>query len=238
MKSVLITPHQGLGDHLLCVAIYREYSRKYRRVFITVRRDYYQELSSLLSDLHNITLILLPNNHLLRFTRLTQRAARFLKIQVVGLGGYGENFLESDMRFDHNFYHQAQLHFEYRWTSFSAPKNDEKEERLFHFLNCADAPYIFLHEDPARGFTINQKLLPVGLKIIEPSANQRIFNLIDYRKVIEGASEVHVIESSFAAYIESLSTTMPLFAHRYARPETFKDYRYEFTYKKPWRILS
>jgi hypothetical protein len=218
MKSVLITPHQGLGDHLLCVAIYREYSRKYRRVFITVRRDYYQELSSLLSDLHNITLILLPNNHLLRFTRLTQRAARFLKIQVVGLGGYGENFLESDMRFDHNFYHQAQLHFEYRWTSFS--------------------PYIFLHEDPARGFTINQKLLPVGLKIIEPSANQRIFNLIDYRKVIEGASEVHVIESSFAAYIESLSTTMPLFAHRYARPETFKDYRYEFTYKKPWRILS
>ena len=238
MKIVLITPHQGLGDHLLCIAIYREYSRKYGRVFITVRRDYYRELRFILGDLYNITLIPLPNNHLLRFTLLIQRAALFFRIQVVGLGGYGENFLESDRRFDHDFYSQAQLDFELRWSSFSTPRDVEKEDRLFRLFRCSEAPYIFLHEDSSRGFKINRKFLPAGLRIIEPKANNLIYNLVDYRKVIEGAREIHVIESSFAAYIEGLPLSMPLFAHRYARPETFKDYRYEFTYKKPWKILK
>lgn len=235
---MLITPHQGLGDHLLCTGIYREYSRKYGRVFITASRNYYLELTSLLGDLHNITFIVLPTNHLLRSTRLTQRVARLFRIRVTGLGGYGEGFLESDMRFDHNFYHQAEIDFECRWTSFSAPRNIEKEENLFRFLNCGEAPYIFIHEDKPRNFIINRKLLPTDVRIIEPIANRKIYNLVDYRKVIEGAIEIHVIESSFAAYIESLFTTMPLFAHRYARPEAIKDYRYEFTYKKLWEIFN
>jgi hypothetical protein len=142
------------------------------------------------------------------------------------------------MRFDHNFYHQAGVDFECRWTSFSAPRDIEKEEELFRLLNCGEAPYLFVHEDERRKFVINRKLLPGGLRIIEPTADHTIYNLIDYRKVIEHACEIHVIESSFAAYIESLTSTGPLFAHRYARPETYHDYRYEFTYKKLWKIFD
>ena len=227
-----------MGDHLLCIGIYQEYARKYSKVFITVSRKYYSELTSIIGDVNNITLIVLPTNHLSRSTRFTQQIAQLLKIKVVGLGGYGESFLKSEMRFDQNFYHQAEVDFECRWTSFSELRNIEKEEKLFRYLSCNDVPYIFIHEDKSRGFTINRDLLPLGLRIVQPQTDLVGYSLIDYRKVIEGASEIHVIESSFAAYIESLVTTVPLFAHRYARPETYKDYRHEFTYKKIWKIYN
>jgi len=237
-KWALITPHQGLGDHVLCTGIYREYARKYGRVLITVSRKYYPELKALLGDLRNITFVVLPTNHLLRSTMLAQNIARLIRIRVVGLGGYGPNFLVSDMRFDQNFYDQAEIDFGCRWTSFFTVRNLEKEEKLFKLFKCNESPYIFIHEDTSRGFEIDRRLLPKDIKIIQPLADTAIFNLVDYRKVIEGATEIHVIESSFAAYIEGINTSMPLFAHRYARPETFKDYRHEFTYKKQWEVYT
>ncbi len=237
-KWALITPHQGLGDHLLCIGIYQEYARKYSRVFITVSHKYYSELISILGDVKNITIIVLPTNHLSWCTRVAQKIARLLNVKVVGLGGYGANFLQSEMRFDQNFYDQANVDFECRWTSFTTLRNIQIEEKLFQYLKCGNAPYVFVHEDASRGFIINRDLLPANLRIVQPQTDDTGYSLIDYRKVIEGASEIHVIESSFAAYIEGLDITVPLFAHRYARPETYKDYRHEFTYKKIWKIYS
>jgi hypothetical protein len=63
------------------------------------------------------------------------------------------------------------------------------------------------------------------------------YSLVDYTKVIESATEIHVIESSFAAYVETLSVEMPLYAHRYSRGHALNDFRHEFTYRKPWVIL-
>jgi len=235
---ILITPHQGLGDHLLCNGIYREYSRKFRKVFISVRRNYFVELSSLLGDINNVTLIPLPINHLWRNTLLLQKMARFMRIKVLGLGGYGENFLETDIRFDCNFYEQAGINFECRWSAFTYPRSFRKEEELFDLLKCAESPYLFIHEDHSRGFSIKRELLPRGLRVVSTIASPNDFNLVDYRKVIEGASEIHVIESAFAAFIESLPIDKPLYAHRYARPESTSDYRQEFTYKKLWKVIS
>ena len=67
--------------------------------------------------------------------------------------------------------------------------------------------------------------------------NMKEFNLVDYTKIIENAKEIHVIESSFAAYIESLPLDIPLYAHRYSRGHALNDFRHEFTYKKPWVIF-
>jgi hypothetical protein len=237
LNWVLITPHQGLGDHILCTGIYREYSRTFKRVFVSVRKNYKKELIAILGDQPNITLITLPNSHLWRNTIALQRLARFFGIQVMGLGGYGENFLQSGIRYDQDFYRQARVDFKNRWTSFSHDRNLIKEDALFEELGCSLGPYIFLHEDRSREFLINPSLLEANFRIIQPTANREIYNLVDYRKVIEGAEALHVIESSFAAFAESLSLPMPKFAHRYARPEAQHDPRMEFTYRNNWRIL-
>ena len=73
--------------------------------------------------------------------------------------------------------------------------------------------------------------------IIEPLSNKSKFTVFNYIKILESAEQIHCIESSFAALIESIEIKANLFAHRYARPEAKNDYKHEFTYKKDWQIL-
>lgn len=238
MKWILITPHQGLGDHILCNGLYRQFSERNRRVFISVKRNYFPELSNMLQDLENVTLLKMPNFKSWKTTRLFQLIGRILRIQIIGLGSYGTNFFPQGVRFDNNFYDQAGLDFKHRWDSFHAPRNIARESELFDFLDCKSGEYIFLHEDPARNFTINRELLPQNIRVITPLSPLKGYFLVDYRLVIEKAFQIHVIESSFAAFIESIPTNAPLFAHRYARHHALHDYRHEFTYRKKWKILT
>ncbi len=234
---VLITPHQGLGDHLLCNGIYRHISARTNRVFITVKRNYHNELSNMLSDLSNISLIKMPNYKSWKTTRILQLFAKIIGVKVVGLGSYGSGFFPQGVRFDNNFYNQAGVDFNNRWDAFGVPRNPERESQLFKLLGCQKGKYIFLHEDSSRNFVINREYLPDDIDIISPLPNKENYFLVDYRLVIEQAFQVHVIESSFAAFIESIPTDMPLFAHRYARHHALHDFRHEFTYKKSWKIL-
>jgi hypothetical protein len=237
MKWIVITPHQGLGDHIICNAIYREYSKKYSRVFITIKQNYKRELLSMFEDVSNISFLVMPNRRSWTTTRIIQLFARLLRIRVLGLGSYGDNFFPPNIRFDNNFYDQACLPFDLRWSSFKVNRNKEKENYLYYLLGCDKGDYIFLHEDISRNFVIDRNKVPKNLNIIEPSMNTSEFNLVDYSRVIEDAKEIHVIESSFSAYIESLPIDIPVYAHRYSREHALKDFRHEFTYKKPWVIF-
>jgi hypothetical protein len=237
MKRVLITPHQGLGDHILCNGLYREYAKSSSRVLVTVKRKYHKELSNMLSDLQNLSFIVMPNTRSWTSTRLIQIISRFLGVKVVGLGSYGSNFFPRGVRFDNNFYDQASIDFEKRWDSFYSPRNLKKERELFDFFGCENLKYVFVHEDESRNFKIDRKKLPEGYSIVQPIADPQEFNLVDYRMIIENAAEIHVIESSFAAFIESISPRIPLYAHRYARHHALNDFRHEFTYKNPWTVL-
>lgn len=236
-KWVVITPHQGLGDHLLCNGLYRQFAKFNDRVFLSVKRKYHSEITNMLRDVENVTLLKMPNFQSWKTTRVIQRLARIMRIRVVGLGSYGIGFFPQGVRFDNNFYDQGEVDFKHRWDSFHVPRNHAREFDLFNLLGCQKGKYIFLHEDNSRNFTINRDLLPKGYRVISPiSDNDGIF-LVDYRLVIEEAFQVHVIESSFAAFIESIDIDIPLFAHRYARNHALHDFRHEFTYRKPWQIL-
>jgi len=238
IKWILITPHQGLGDHILCNGLYRQFSEKGSRVFISVKKNYYPELSNMLSDLENVTFLRMPNYKSWKTTRLFQLIGKILRMQVVGLGSYGTGFFPQGVRFDMNFYDQAGIDFNHRWDSFCAARNLDKELELFERLGCNTEQYIFLHEDSARDFKINRDLLPENTRVVTPLSPTEGYFLVDYRLVIEKAYQIHVIESSFAAFIESIPIEVPLFAHRYARHHALHDFRHEFTYKKPWRVLT
>jgi AraC-like DNA-binding protein len=144
------------------------------------------------------------------------------------------------MRFDENFYSQLNLSFLKRWEKFFVPRVSDKEDEVYNLLVNDEAKkngYIFLHEDRERSFVIDRKLLPQDVLIIEPKQNIKDINFFDYLKIIENADQIHCIESSFAALIESLGlNSKPKFAHRYARPEAFYDYKHEFTYRTEWTI--
>lgn len=142
-------------------------------------------------------------------------------------------------RFDENFYMQARKPLCDRWNKFDFVRNREKEKALGEiYADKIRRPYVFLHEDKKRGFIIDRALISETFQIIEPlPVEHSKFTVFDYYSLIMGASEIHCIESSFAAFIESINVKhVKLYAHRYARPNAVYDYRYEFTYRSDWTI--
>jgi hypothetical protein len=191
----------------------------------------------MLRDCPNVYFCKLPNWRSWTFTRVVQKLSRVIGLEIIGLGSYGENFFPKGIRFDHNFYQQANIDFSCRWDSFSIPRNEQIENELFEKLECSDQPYIFLHEDVYRNYTIDRRHLPSNLRVIQPFSVSSGYSLFDYRKVMERATELHLIESSFAAFAESIDISVPKYAHRYARGHALHDFRHEFTYRSNWTVL-
>lgn len=234
---IIIAPHQGLGDHLICNGLYNFYAKKYGKVIILVKRSYFRELSNLLGNLKNVKLIKIPARYGWKFVRVIQVISKFFKIEFLGLGFYGENFFLEKIRFDHNFYIQANVPFGLRWQPLNYKRNINRERELFNRLKCTPQKYLFLHEDIRRGYIIDRTKLPRNIQIVEPLIYREHYLLVDYRLVLENAMQIHIIESSFSAFIESIGLDTPLFAHRYARPEALYQFNHEFTYKQNWTIL-
>ena len=235
--SIFILGHPGLGDHILCSGIYRSYATNYRLCLISALRSNHKSVAELVKDVENIRVVPYESEMWMIAQRNLLRKAGF---NTLSLGLFGTNWLSDELaRFDENYYRQAGLSFNSRWDSFKYVRNSEKEDLLFEILGCAGDDYIFVHDDPSRSFQIDTKKLPSDLRVIRPTldlANK--FSFFDYTKIIEKAIQIHCIESSFCAYIESLDLQKPKYAHRYARPEAKSNSKLEFTYRSNWEVLT
>ena len=81
----------------------------------------------MLRDCPNIRILPLPLRRSWSYTRLIQIMSRPLPVEIVGLGSYGSNFFPEGVRFDQNFYDQAGINFDFRWSKFEVPRNDKRE---------------------------------------------------------------------------------------------------------------
>jgi hypothetical protein len=239
-QGIYILGNQGLGDHLLCNGIYREYAQRYKKCIIAVRHNYYHTIKRMISDVKNIQIVSFSDHY---WTFKMEAHANFLirfGYDTLRLGKFGPDFfLDKSKRLDANFYDQAKLSLDIRWDSFNIVRDSIAEEKLFKLLIGNNKEYIFLHDDKRRDFIIDIDLLPKNVQIVEPSEKlKNKFSFFDYLKIIENAKEIHCIESSFAALIEGFEYEIPKYAHRYARPEAKNDFRHEFTYKSKWHVYK
>jgi hypothetical protein len=238
-SRVFIAGHMGLGDHILCNGIYREYAKLFRICVIPVSRKYVGTLHDMLKDLKNVFLLACDDD--LNLPQVLALRTHYLELgfKILNLGTFGENHTDGmSIRFDESYYNQAKVDFQKRWSAFYYPREFDEEISLFELLGCKQGEYIFLHEDPKRGMIIDRSLLDTTKKIITPlkvSSNSKFFN---YGYVLQNASEIHCIESSFAALIESLQISVPKFAHRYARWEAKTYLSMEYTYQSTWKIYT
>lgn len=238
-NKLFIASHLGLGDHILCNGLYREVIKRYDICVIPIKKSNSRAMSHMLGDEKKIRLIALPDEYAVPMVISKRNFLQNAGYDVLNLGYFGEDFLTSgNIRFDVNFYNQARLPFSLRWSGFSFERNLDRENQLFDELGCASEDYLFLHEDVSRGYTINRNKIDSKLRIIQPDPTKSQFSFFDYQRVIEAASEIHCIESSFAALIESVGSTSPKYAHRYSRPQASGDYGHEFTYSLDWHILK
>jgi len=238
MRKVFIDAHQGLGDHLICNGLYREYAKNYSKCILPVKKSLFETIKFMLSDIPNIEVIEISEKATGKLINILRNFYAARNFKIMKLGYKGKNFTNNGtMRFDESFYTQAGVNFSKRWESFYYPRDLNSEISLFEELNCKRGQYVFLHEDKSRNYLVNREKITKGLKVIEPGINHPKRNFFDYGYILENAAEIHCIESSFTALIESMQISNTKYAHRYSRPEAKNEYCFEFTYKPGWSIF-
>jgi hypothetical protein len=219
--------------------LYRHLSKDVEKCIVSVVEQYARTVRVMLSDIPQIQVVGYSSEF---WAMKMESHASLLKAfgyKIIKLGTFGNNFFQDpNVRLDENFYMQAEIPLRHRWDSWGISRNPKAEDELFDLLVKNNEPYVFVHDDLSRNFGIKMNTLPTGVRIIRP--DKRVgtnYSFFDYMKIIENATEIHCIESSFCALIESMDLQVPKFAHRYARPEAKNDYRHEFTYRTKWEVL-
>ena len=105
-EAIYISGQQGLGDHLLCNGIYREYASKYVLCIVAVTREYEQTIKRMLSDVANIRIASYPDKYFYAYSLAHGKILKKIEgFDVLMLGSLAEDFfMDQNLRLDaHHF---------------------------------------------------------------------------------------------------------------------------------------
>ena len=242
LKPLFLFHHLGLGDHIICNALYRALSSRYQFLIMVVKKRNSIDVKAMLHDLDNVWLIEVSNKFADTAQLLLLKFFSFTNVsKVLSIGGASlERELGSTAsgarNFDRLMYRLGQVEFKLRNQGFFIERNYVKELELFRFLGCHQGEYIFVHDDPSRDFLIEETKLPKDVRVIR-SKKLEDYTIFDYLTVLEKAEEIHVVQSSFAALVECSGLTGRNFVHLYSRPDS-KGEENEMSYSQQWTKLK
>jgi|688.fasta_scaffold319632_2 hypothetical protein len=194
--------HLGLGDHIICNGLVRYYRDMYQKVTVFCKLHNFENVKYMYRDDENI--IVLPigeDSDVLNYIQVNKLEKDIIKI------GFGHMGIGSS--FDESFYTGVNLPFEYRFSKFYFLRDSQKEDEAFSFVNSINEEYIFIHGN------VDKNKIRKDLKIID---NPLEFGIFDIIKIIENATEVHIMESSVKCLINSYIFNKPyFFYHQYVR---------------------
>lgn len=221
-SELLMLPHLGLGDALICNAIFRAYAPRHAQVVILCKPNNLPSVAFMLRDLTNVEVFGVKDDEEAASARDAARKAGF---EVFGMGVWGSKPFDEN-KWDAEFYRQAGIPFQDRWNQFKVARQPSRE------LEVPNEPFCLVHDDPSRKFGIDPARLPkLPIVRVDPA---RSGNLFDWWGHIEQATELHVINSSVAILADSL----PLIKakrcvyHNYSRPTVPPKYQIK------WEILQ
>lgn len=207
MNEIYIYHHLGLGDHIICNGIVREYAKTYDKVYVFCKVHNYDSVSFMYRDLKNVSIIMGDDTY----------ANNFLqdKYNVRYVGFTPEYNRQDGCSFDEKFYKVADIGFNKRWDSFKVERDTIKENELIANLNIKE-DYVVIHDDSSRGMNINESLIDSKYRKIRVDKSLST-NIFDYIGLLENAKEIHVIDSCFMFMIDSLNFVDNIYIHRYSR---------------------
>lgn len=216
MKQLFVLHHLGFGDHIICNGAIRTLAKDWSQVFVFAKSNYQKGVARMFSDDPKISVLGIMNvqypneaiEYAVSFVR-ERNAPNFLMLGYDKIG-------EGGMNFDEVFYACAGVPFENRWNEFKINRNTLAEVALLNKLNPNKEPYMFVHDDPSRGYNFDPPN-PNNLRVIRNDPSVDIFDMCG---LLESASEIHCMESSFRCLIEGLpNVKCPLYLHKKIRFE-------------------
>lgn len=234
MRSLCIHHHLGLGDHFDCNGMIRYFLKlpDVEQVVVFSKSNYYDMIDFMYRDEAGICVVKLDKdrdeyeqvndylacNNVSHFLRVGHENYPFLKEPI-----YGKNCWEF-------FYEQVGLPYNVRVDFFHFDRDETEEQRVFEKLNPSGDPFIFVHEDRERGYEIDRThFINPLLKVV---ANDVTENILYFIKIIEEATEIHCMESSFKSLIDLFAKTDKIYYHDF-RNQPLGNYT-----NKEWNIIK
>lgn len=231
MNELLIRGHLGLGDLLIGNAIVRHYAKEHA-VCVVCKHHNMTSAAFQWRDLVNVELIGVAGDDNDKEADEVTAHAEQQGFPVLRLGFTGKKPFDIQ-QWDREFFRQAGVDFQMCWNGFKVNRQPSRE---IYPIDIGKSEYCFIHEDKARGHVINEKYLPKsrhgrkgGMKRIYADP-KRTDNIFDWWNIIDGATEIHVIESCFAILIDHLPQIKAkrVVVHQYARKSTPPTYQNQF----------
>jgi len=218
-NEIYIWHHLGLGDHITCNAIVRNYAKMYDKVYLFVKYRNLDNVKYLYRDLNNIEFIYGKGeqDEFVHFYLMTHPNINLLKLWLSN-----EKIIESGLKFDELFYKEANIPFSKKMEDCFILRDEKIEEQVCKTLNPKNEPYIFVHHDTDRDHKIDfSHFKNKSLKVIESNfklEEEKDFLIFHYLKLIENAAEIHVMESSFSVMIDVfIENHNDAYLHKYVR---------------------
>jgi hypothetical protein len=213
--NLYVYHHLGLGDHFDCNGLVRHYAKQsnYEKVGVFTKSNYFKMVEYMYRDNPKIQVISIDTANewqsVREFLSTTSDDDKFLKV-----GHENYHSLPQQLKDSRNcwelFYELIGLPLDLRYSGFYVERDISAENALFEKLT-EGKPYIFMHDDPERGYKMDRSHFKnPDLKIVENDPEQNIFHFL---KIIEEAEEIHCMESSFKTLVDIYAGQEDLFFH-------------------------
>lgn len=202
--------HWGLGDHIICNGMVRHYYETDNDIRLFCNKRNVSNIEYMYRDLNKIELHPFDyDDECVKYIKDNHIEKDLIEI------GHKKCNRSLNISFDMDFYRIAGLDFSIRFKKFYIERDHKKEDEVFNKLNSNNEKFIFVHDDPSKGYSINISKINTKYKVIRNDMQFLVFN---YIKLIERAEEVHFMQSSFKELICSYMLEQPkLYQHNYVR---------------------
>jgi len=210
--------HLGLGDQIILSGAVNFLSKKYNKIYVVSFSKFQNSMDLLYSNNDKVNILYLP----VEFDNLTQDNSKiedfvvsFSTQQNLKILKVGYEYQIKRMRFYESFYKQIGLNYKISYDYFSLANNQQQVNKLTDYLKdlySIDGNFKLIHNEHSSG-KLNLKGINDENNIYITRESDPFNNIFFYEGLIEEASEIHCINSSFAHLVDRLSTTGKLVYH-------------------------
>jgi len=229
--NAILTFSQGWTDIFNCLSLINYYHTKYLKLYVIIRDDAIEILKFYIKDLNNVELIIFNNKKfingslindyklcsyvILNYSKILNNSDYlFHGFLDICSNKYKNNFFKNNLfnkfNFVSNYYISYNIPIFTRIDYFIFRRDIQLENLTYNnFIKENGEKYILYHSnDSDIDFIKNKK----NEKYINLNKKTNIF--FDYIKILENAIEIHLIDSSWGAFIYLLDTKYNLFNNK------------------------
>jgi hypothetical protein len=218
LKKVFFDSSVGLGDALVMNAIVHHYARMSDTLYYPARAEFFESLKCLYQDFPNIEVWRFYSTEQEKiFLDTTPDVVRIHSLALITseIDRKGCELERIQVHWPQQIYENFDIPFKMRYLDFHMPKEIPGQDELYDRLTEGHSEYILMHRyasDHPDGIPLEisffrkSRGLP-DIKIIEVKAGQTD-NIFNYKKLIENASEIHCVASSFFNLVDSMLNTV------------------------------